>query len=174
MRDPRGFCYRKGHTRYPKIFALYKYVTTETQLEFHEMAGHLIRRLNQNSTHVFTLRMKNAGLKLTPVQFAALNVIHEFPGIDQATIAAKIAYDRATIGGVIDRLEKKGWISRSVNPNDRRAREVHITPAGTDIFTHALPLVRQMQAEILPELSEDERAMFLGLAQKVAAGIPDY
>ena len=73
-------------------------------MEAYGMAGHLIRRLQQISTQVFTTRAREAGFDLTSVQFAAMDAIREKPGIDQAGVAAMIAYDKATIGGVIDRL----------------------------------------------------------------------
>ena len=96
-------------------------------MKVQNMAGHLIRRLNQASTHIFAKRMQETGVDLTPVQFAAMDAIASYPGIDQAGVAARIAYDRATIGGVIDRLEQKGYVRRSVSTPDRRAREVHLT-----------------------------------------------
>ncbi|KPP83893.1 MAG: transcriptional regulator [Rhodobacteraceae bacterium HLUCCA08] len=138
------------------------------------MPGHLIRRLNQLSTQVFTLRMQAAGLDLTPVQFAALDAIVAHPGLDQASIAARIAYDRATIGGVVDRLEQKGYVERRVSKRDRRAREVRITQRGQDIHATVLPIVSGLQGDILAGLADEERAVFMRLAQKViaAAGEP--
>jgi len=130
------------------------------------MVGHLIRRLNQISTHVFSKHMQDIGLDLTPVQFAAMDAILTYPGIDQAGVAAKIAYDRATIGGVIDRLEQKGYVARKVSKRDRRAREVRLTKTGQNIFDQILPHVTALQNEILPEFTPDERAKFLELARK--------
>ena len=135
------------------------------------MAGHLIRRLHQTSVHVFQQGVKEAGLDLTPVQFAAMSTVHEDPGIDQATIASRIAYDRATIGGVIDRLEQKGWVRRLTRKRDRRAREVRLTEEGLKIFQAALPVVRAVQVEILPGLSDEEQQAFLKLARKATGPI---
>jgi DNA-binding MarR family transcriptional regulator len=131
-----------------------------------KMAGHLIRRLNQVSTHVFAKHLQESGFDLTPVQFAAMNAIASNPGIDQAGVAAKIAYDRATIGGVIDRLEHKAYVSRSVSKRDRRAREVRLTDKGQTVFNAVLPKVTALQDDILQALSDDERATFLALARK--------
>ena len=75
------------------------------------MAGHLIRRLHQISTQVFTKTLQEAGLDLTPVQFAAMDAIAASPGIDQAGVATRIAYDRATIGGVVDLPAQKGLVA---------------------------------------------------------------
>lgn len=131
-----------------------------------KMAGHLIRRLNQVSTHVFAKHLQESGFDLTPVQFAAMDAIASNPGIDQAGVAAKIAYDRATIGGVIDRLEHKAYVSRSVSKRDRRAREVRLTDKGQTVFNAVLPKVTALQDDILQALSDDERATFLALARK--------
>ena len=128
------------------------------------MAGHLIRRLHQQSTLVFVQRTQEAGFDVTPIQFAALDAISNEPGLDQATLAEQIAYDRATIGGVIERLEQKGWVRRVVSERDRRARELSLTPEGQRILKALLPVVRDLQDDILPSLTEADRARFLKLA----------
>jgi MarR family transcriptional regulator, temperature-dependent positive regulator of motility len=131
-----------------------------------DMAGHLIRRLHQQSTQVFAQRTQAAGFDLTPVQFAALDAIQAQPDTDQATVAELIAYDRATIGGVIDRLEQKGWVKRIVSERDRRARELSLSPEGARIHAALLPIVQALQHEILGPLSEAERTAFLDLASR--------
>ena len=130
------------------------------------MAGHLIRRLHQQSTQVFQARSQAAGLDLTSVQFAALDAIARQPGIDQASLAATISFDRATIGGVIDRLEHKGLVQRVVSAQDRRARQLHLTPEGEQLLAASRPVVEALQAEILAPLSPAERTAFLALTQK--------
>ncbi|WP_282181201.1 MarR family winged helix-turn-helix transcriptional regulator [Aliiroseovarius marinus] len=136
-----------------------------------QMAGHLIRRLHQASTQVFATRMQHEGFDLTPVQFAALDAIRSAPGSDQAAIAAKIAYDRATIGGVIDRLEKKGLVVRTVSDRDKRARAVTLSDAGDSLFARLQPVVADLQNDILHGLDSTEKAQFLMLATKALAGI---
>jgi DNA-binding MarR family transcriptional regulator len=134
-----------------------------------EMAGHLIRRLHQQSTQVFQARTQAAGFELTSVQFAALDAIAEQPGIDQASLAATIGFDRATIGGVLERLEQKGLVQRVVSEQDRRARELRLTPEGRRLLAAVRPLVEDLQTEILGLLSAAERRAFLQLAQKALA-----
>ena len=132
------------------------------------MPGHLIRRLHQISTSVFQTEMKSAGLDLTPVQFAALDALSRSGPMDQATLAGRIAYDRATIGGVIDRLETRRLVTRRASPSDRRARIVEISKPGTTLLTRARPHVEASQENILPGLSPGERRRFLELAAKTA------
>ena len=135
-------------------------------MEILDMAGHLIRRLHQQSTQVFVQRTQAAGFDLTSVQFAALDAIHAHPNTDQAHIAEVIAYDRATIGGVITRLEQKGWIRRVVSERDHRARELSLTREGARVRSALLPIVRSLQDEILQSLGSTDRVRFLKLARQ--------
>ncbi|MFZ1815895.1 MAG: MarR family winged helix-turn-helix transcriptional regulator [Rhizobiaceae bacterium] len=133
---------------------------------FHDMPGHLIRRLHQISLSVFAERTAAAGFDLTPVQYAALNAISIAPGMDQATLAGTIAYDRATIGGVVDRLVAKGLVARQTSKRDRRARELVITGDGADILSGVSPVVEALQTTILAGLNSQEQAQFTALLQK--------
>src|SRR5512145_3184971 len=133
------------------------------------MPGHLIRRLHQQSTQVFQAQTQAAGFDLTSVQFAALDAIAEQPGIDQASLAAAISFDRATIGGVIDRLEQKGLLQREVSALDRRARCLWLTREGERLLAAVRPVVEGLQADILAPLTRKERETFLALALKALA-----
>lgn len=135
----------------------------------HAMPGHLIRRLHQISTGLFQDRMARLGIDLTPVQFGALATLRDRPDIDQARLAGLIAHDRATIGGVLDRLQAKGLVARRIDPGDRRARLVRLTPAGAALLERVQPQVEALQHDILAGLTEAERASFVALAARVAA-----
>jgi len=136
-------------------------------LEFLTMPGHLIRRLHQISVSIFSDSVAEAGFDITSVQFAALSVLMDYPGIDQVTLAGMIAYDRVTIGGVIDRLEQKGYLTRTVSPRDRRARELNITDEGLAVQRAVLPIVREAQQVMLAGLGEEERAAFMSMLRKL-------
>jgi len=131
-----------------------------------EMAGHLIRRLHQQSTQVFQAQTQAAGIDLTSVQYAALAAIAEQPAIDQAGLSATIGFDRATIGGVIDRLENKGLVQRMISAHDRRARLLHLTAKGKRLLSASRPVVEAAQTDMLAPLSPAERSTFLALAKK--------
>jgi len=135
-------------------------------MDGNKFAGHLIRRLHQQSMQIFQTQMQAAGFDLTSVQFAALNAVAMHPGIDQASLATTISFDRATIGGVIDRLERKGLVQRLISAQDRRARQLHLTQEGEQMLAACRPVVKSLQADILGPLSPAEREVFLALAYK--------
>lgn len=133
--------------------------------------GHLARRFQQIAVAVFHAEVERAGHDLTPVQYAALATIRSRPGIDQATLAGLIAYDRTTITGVVDRLVQKGLLVRQANSRDRRARALQITNEGRRILRGIEPAVEAAQRILLRGLSPDEADQFLKLLRKaIAAG----
>lgn len=138
-----------------------------------DQPGHLVRRLQQASVALFMAQ--TAEQAITPVQFAALIAIHEQPGMDQRTLADTIGFDTSTIGGVIDRLERRGLVQRNLAPHDRRVRLLTVTPAGEALLAQVLPGVRATQERILAPLSDTERPVFMALLHKLVqahAGLP--
>ncbi|MBT3143699.1 MarR family transcriptional regulator [Phaeobacter gallaeciensis] len=134
----------------------------------YHLAGHLIRRVNQISVATFLDSMQQAGIQLTPVQYSALATIQSVPGIDQATLAGRIAYDRATLGKVIDRLEQRALVERSVSPKDRRSKCLSLSPLGQQILAQAQPLVESAQPKMMAGLTEGEQTQLLALLDKIA------
>jgi MarR family transcriptional regulator, temperature-dependent positive regulator of motility len=135
------------------------------------MPGHLIRRLHQASHALFDAQMADAGYDLTPVQYAALYAIAAQPGLDQATLAGNIGFDRVTIGGVVDRLEAKGFVRREVLRGDRRSRHLHVEAAGENILRETAPLVMRVQDLIVQGLSPSERQSFIALLHRTLNSI---
>jgi len=127
--------------------------------------GHAIRRLHQISVGVF---LQEAGdLGITPVQYAALQTVGNQPGIDQRTLARNIALDASTTGGVVDRLEARGWLERKTSPEDRRARQLTLTLSGEQALRDAVPVMLRAQEQILAPLTDSQRTTFMELLQQL-------
>lgn len=136
-------------------------------MQIYDLPGYQIRRLNQISVAIFTARAEAAGFVLTPVQYAALACIRDHPGIDQAGLAGLIAHDRATIGGVVSRLETRGFLERKIRDNDRRARSLTLTTRGESLLVTLQPMIRATQEQIVAALNDDERREFMRLLCKL-------
>ncbi len=78
--------------------------------DLHAMPGHLIRRAQQIAVAIFMEEC--AEFDLTPVQYAALAAIRENPGTDATRLSALIAFDRSTLGSVLERLEARKLVTR--------------------------------------------------------------
>lgn len=132
--------------------------------ELHEQPGHLIRRAHQISGALFAANL--AGYELTAVQYAAMVAIDSAPGIDATRLSELIAIDRATLGGVLDRLEAKGLVSRSSSPRDRRVKTVTLASAARALLDEVEARVVRAQAEMLEAFTEAEQRQLVSLLKK--------
>ena len=136
--------------------------------DFEHAPGHLVRRAHQLAVALFM--EETAAFDVTPVQFAILNALIDIPGEDQVTLATRVAFDAATSGSVIGRLEARGWIRREVDPNDKRRKLLWVTAEGEEAVLRMKPGVARVQQRLLAPLSEPDQSQFVNLlAQLVAA-----
>jgi DNA-binding MarR family transcriptional regulator len=139
--------------------------------DFRQAPGHLIRRAHQVSVAIFM--EETADFDITPVQFAILNALMEDPGEDQVTLARKVAFDPATFGSVITRLEARGWVRREADAVDRRRKLLSVTQEGAEVALRMRRAVGKVQARILGPLEGPEREQLLALLARLVAGHQD-
>jgi MarR family transcriptional regulator, temperature-dependent positive regulator of motility len=132
-----------------------------TDLSLQAEPGHLIRRAHQIAVSTFH---DTHGRQVTPVQYAVLRALQADPGIDQVTLADKVALDTSTTADIATRLETKGWIVRELLP--RRQRALKLTPDGEAVLAEMLPRVHPMYSRLLEPLEPGERDEFLRLLRK--------
>jgi len=130
--------------------------------------GHLIRRAQQIAVAEFAREMSD--FDITPVQFALLNAMIETPGIDQITLANGVAFDPATSGSVIGRLEAKGWVRREPDRQDRRRKLLYATDEGLQAVANMKDAVDRVQQSILAPLGAQDRKVFVRLLAQLVAG----
>jgi DNA-binding MarR family transcriptional regulator len=133
--------------------------------QLYTQPGHLIRRCQQIAVAIFA--EETSGHDITPVQFAALFTVREHPGIEQATLARLIAFDRSTVGSVIDRLEEKKLVVRRPAKHDRRANLLHATDAGEALLKTVTARVARAQERMIERLSPRERKQFIRLMMRL-------
>lgn len=123
--------------------------------------GYLFRRMQQIAVSIFMEECK--AFDLTPVQYAALIAIHTHPGIDATRLSAVIAFDRSTLGSVIERLQAKDFVERKPAPEDKRIKLLYLTKQGAAILREIIPAVERAQARMLEPLKPTERKSLMGL-----------
>ena len=127
--------------------------------------GYLFRRMQQIAVALFMEECK--AFDLTPVQYAALVAIRTHPGIDATRLSAVIAFDRSTLGSVIERLEAKKYVERKPAPEDRRVKLLYLTRSGVAVLRDITPSVDRAQARMLQPLKPVDRKILLTLLEQL-------
>lgn len=103
---------------------------------------------------------------------AVLQILLKYPdGIPQQGIAKQTGRTKQLIVMAIDKLEKKGYVLRSSNSNDRRVNIIRITQEGIDHLNEVFPHTIAMCDEALSSLSDAEIEQFLPLAIKLTKNL---
>ena len=127
--------------------------------------GYLFRRMQQIAVAIFVEECK--AYDLTPVQYAALVAIRTHPGIDATRLSAVIAFDRSTLGNVIERLEAKRYVERKPAREDKRVKLLHLTKTGMALLRDVIPSVDRAQARMLQPLRPADRKTLLALLSQL-------
>jgi DNA-binding MarR family transcriptional regulator len=129
--------------------------------DVYEKPGYLMRRAQQIAVAIFMEEC--ASFEITPVQYASLVTIREHPGVDATRLSALIAFDRSTLGDVLERLEAKGWIERSGSQEDKRIKILRLSREGARMLRQVEPAVVRTQERILAPLRPEDRRRFMAL-----------
>jgi DNA-binding MarR family transcriptional regulator len=108
-----------------------------------------------------------ASLGLTHGQFFMLVALYDEDGLLPSQLAEKTALDRPTTTGLLDRLERDGWIERRLDPSDRRVLRIHLTPKALREREAILPIFEQTNSQFLSRFSEDEWTLFQSFLRRL-------
>jgi DNA-binding MarR family transcriptional regulator len=131
--------------------------------DVYDQPGHLIRRAQQIAVSMF---YSTVGYELTPVQYGALRILQDYPGIDQVTLARLCALDTSTAANLAVRLEQSGLVKRMVPAGSKRFRLLRLTPQGAALLKKLLPAGRLLSRRLLQALDKKEQKVFLRLLKK--------
>jgi DNA-binding MarR family transcriptional regulator len=111
-------------------------------------------------------------LGLTVKHYGLLTLlVHEGP-VSQGRLGEVMRIDRTTMVALIDELERAGHVSRTRNPEDRRAYALAATASGKRVQSKAATLMKQVYDETLSPLSAGERRELRRMLQAIIEGGP--
>ncbi|TMV21657.1 winged helix-turn-helix transcriptional regulator [Rhizobium sp. Td3] len=121
--------------------------------------GILLRRCQQVALGIFTEEAEDIGF--SPTQFSALAFVQIEPGIQQNMLGERIALDRSSVTKCVEILEARELITRTIDPSDKRARLLHITPAGIEVLDQLTKAAARARARIEASMGKDQFQAFL-------------
>jgi DNA-binding MarR family transcriptional regulator len=97
-----------------------------------------------------------SGVEVTPIQVMLLFFLQKNDGSSLTQISQGLMLENPTVTGLIDRIEKLGYVKRSDHPNDRRVYLVNITEKGNRVAKKALPIIKKLNEQIKEGYSKSE------------------
>ena len=111
--------------------------------EFRELMLQVFRtRMAFRRSMQRTLKKNNVGITFEMLQ--VLSSLWREQGITQQVLAERAAKDKACLTNLMNNLEKKGYVYRQEDPNDRRNKLVFLTPEGENFREQIRPILDQV------------------------------
>lgn len=117
--------------------------------------GFLLSDVARMMRAAFDRKVKRIGL--TRAQWQVLALLYHRPDVSQTELAELLEVERATAGRIIDRMERKGWVTRVPDPADRRINRLRLTPEAHDIEEEMGRAATDLLDDVMATLDEEER-----------------
>jgi DNA-binding MarR family transcriptional regulator len=88
-------------------------------------------------------------------------------------VAARMHITSGTVTSLLDNLERKGYIVRSSDRDDRRRVLVDITPTAQEVLDGALPAVQQVARQLIDRIGVQRQQALLEILDEIRDAIAD-
>ena len=101
-----------------------------------------------------------APFSLTSPQYFVFNALWMGDGISIGELGERVSLDSSTLTGIIDRLEKTGYVERKMNPEDRRSILIFLTDKAREVGPQILEFADELDAKLRQTSSKDDMETF--------------
>lgn len=115
--------------------------------------GYVITNTGRRLTQQLTLQFQPFGI--TSEQWAVLHWLTEEDGISQRELSRRTEKDPTNVTRILDQLEKKGWVRRGTNGEDRRSFLIYVTESGRELSQELVPIEAQFTRNLVQSLGEE-------------------
>lgn len=126
----------------------------------------LLAQLGAHAASQFAERLKV--LDLASSDAGILRLLRAAPGLSQQELAVKLGIHPSRLVGILDNLQKQGYLERRPNPDDRRLYSLYLTEGGEEILGRVRHVAREHQEALLAPLNSEERAVLGSLLLRLA------
>jgi DNA-binding MarR family transcriptional regulator len=105
---------------------------------------------------------------LTPPQFFVAAALWMGDGIGMSELGERVSLDSSTLTGIIDRMERNGYVERRQNPDDRRSVLLFLTPKAREIGPSVLQFADELDASLRRPFSKEDMDTFERVLRSLA------
>jgi DNA-binding MarR family transcriptional regulator len=120
-----------------------------------ENIGYLATDVARLMRNVFDVRVK--GLGLTRSRWRVLAYLLRRDGMTQSELADELEISKASLGPLLDSLERQGWLRREEDERDRRAKRIYLTDRVQPILAEMNAVGAELHRQALAGLDPTAR-----------------
>lgn len=143
-------------------------------MEKKDHIGIEVKRLdNEIHSRMAVYRSEKSQGELTMMQSWILGFIYRNPQreIFQKDIEAKFSIARSTATGILQLMEKNGYIRRISLPRDARMKKLELTPKGIQMQEITLENIQRMENKLREGISQEDIEIFFRVIRKMRSNV---
>lgn len=125
-------------------------------------------RASESINHRITKDFKGDGF--TPAQFSLLECLYHHGPMSPTLLANKTMRTCGNMTFVLDKLEKKGWLKRKINPKERRSLTIYLLDKGKDMVEKWLPIYVHNIVGEMNLLNKEQQETLRQLSRTIGIG----
>ena len=118
--------------------------------------------------HFMAAMLKQNNVDLTPEQFLLIDLLWNNGPMSQQQLADQMQKDKNSVTKLVDAIERKGFVQRSQNPQDRRSNTIILTEKAQNLKFGAKEVGISSLNKMLEGIEEEELHNFLGTLRKLS------
>ena len=109
-----------------------------------------------------------APFNLTTPQYMVFAALWMGDGITIGELGQRVSLDGSTITGILDRMEKNGYVERRPNAGDRRSALVHLTEKAREVGPQIIKFADELDESIRKRFASGDMAVFERVLHEMA------
>ena len=131
------------------------------------MVKEMCYKLNKSSMLYKRLMSRHLErLNITYSQLMVLRVANQEPGITAKEILMQMDTDKATLSGVLARLERDNYIYRVKNDKDKRIQNIFVSDGSQKLCTEVSVIEKACMSNLIKGITEEEAENFLAILDR--------
>ncbi len=131
--------------------------------------GALVRDVSRLIRKRFERKATSVGL--TQSQWSVISTLMQHEGINQASLAELMEIEPITLVGLLDRLERAGWVERRHDPSDRRVRLLYLTRQVDPVLEKMESIKSEVRKEVFAGVSAQDQRHLLQVLQQIRGNL---
>ncbi len=131
-----------------------------------------------NTIRTADLLFDRIGRLLRPLGVSAagglvLGMLRDRGPMSPSELGGHLQVTRATVTGVVDSLQRRGFVERTPNPDDRRSLTIDITPSGLAVLGELRPMIHRHEKDWMGVLTDDELNAYVDVLHRIQDSVTE-
>ncbi|MCL7761903.1 MarR family transcriptional regulator [Polaribacter sp. Z014] len=119
----------------------------------------------------FQESFRSRNIDLTKEQMMLLKKLHDQDGLNQHDLAFLTLRNKSSLARLLVNMEKKNYIFREQNKDDKRIKNVYITNLGKEVFNKAKPIIQDLITTMETNITPEDKQQIINIFKKIQTNL---